>query len=192
MAAERHRVQPPQARWVMRDRAMQALYLLALEPIAETTAEPNSYGFRTSCSTADAIEQCFTVLARGDRAQWVLEGNITSCFDRISHDWLLTHIPMERAILQKWLKAGFMERHTFHPTEEGTPHGGVISPVLANLTLDGLERILREQYPKSFRQGRPEAGKPRTVRGRLRAPRGAYGHGARAPTAGRRAVSLSP
>jgi RNA-directed DNA polymerase len=137
----------------MRDRAMQALYLLALDPIAETTADPNSYGFRTSRSTADAIEQCFTVLARGDRAQWVLEGDITSCFDRISHDWLLAHIPIERAILQKWLKAGFMERHAFHPTEQGTPQGGIISPVLANLTLDGLEHLLLTRYPRKNARG---------------------------------------
>jgi RNA-directed DNA polymerase len=131
----------------MRDRAMQALYLLALDPIAETTADPNSYGFRTGRSTADAIEQCFTVLSRGDRAQWVLEGDIKACFDRISHDWLLAHIPIERSILQKWLSAGYMERHVFHPTEAGTPQGGIISPVLANLTLDGIERELRARYP---------------------------------------------
>ena len=131
----------------MRDRAMQALYLLALDPIAETTADPNSYGFRTGRSTADAIEQCFTVLSRGDRAQWVLEGDIKACFDRISHDWLLAHIPIERTILQKWLSAGYMERHVFHPTEAGTPQGGIISPVLANLTLDGIERELRARYP---------------------------------------------
>jgi RNA-directed DNA polymerase len=138
----------------MRDRAMQALYLLALDPIAETTADPNSYGFRTSRSTADAIEQCFTALARKDRALWVLEGDIKSCFDRISHDWLLAHIPTERAMLQKWLKAGFMERRAFYPTEEGTPQGGIISPVLANLTLDGLERLLLANYPrKNARSG---------------------------------------
>jgi RNA-directed DNA polymerase len=137
----------------MRDRAMQALYLLALDPIAETTADPHSYGFRTSRSTADAIEQCFTALARGDRAQWVLEGDIKSCFDRISHDWLLAHIPTERAILQKWLKAGFIERHAFHPTTEGTPQGGIISPVLANLTLDGLERLLLAHYPRKNARG---------------------------------------
>jgi len=92
----------------MTDRAMQALYLLALDPIAETLADPNSYGFRLERSTADAIEQCHILLARKHAAQWILEGDIRSCFDSFSHDWLVAHIPMDRAILQKWLKAGFM------------------------------------------------------------------------------------
>jgi len=131
----------------MLDRAMQALYLLALDPIAETTADPNSYGFRKDRSTADAIAQCFNTLSKRDRPQWVLEGDIKSCFDRISHDWLLAHVPMDKAMLRKWLKAGYMERHVRYATEDGTPQGGIISPVLANLTLDGLERELRALYP---------------------------------------------
>jgi RNA-directed DNA polymerase len=133
----------------MKDRAMQALYLLALDPIAETTGDPNSYGFRKERSTADAIEQCHIVLSNRGGAQWIFEGDIKSCFDRISHEWLLAHIPMNKAILQKWLKAGFMEKQVLHATEEGTPQGGICSPVLANLTLDGLERRLRERYPKA-------------------------------------------
>jgi RNA-directed DNA polymerase len=68
----------------MRDRAMQALYLLALDPVAETTADPNSYGFRRGRSTADAIEACFIALCRNDRAEWILEGDIRSCFDHAS------------------------------------------------------------------------------------------------------------
>src|SRR5258707_15044036 len=98
----------------MRDRAMQALYLLALDPVAETTADPNSYGFRTARSAADAIEACFIALCRKDRAEWILEGDIRSCFDKISHAWLLTHIPLEKAMLKKWLKAGYLEKHHFH------------------------------------------------------------------------------
>jgi len=136
----------------MRCRAMQALYLLALDPVAETTADPNSYGFRPGRSTADAIEQCFIALGKHLSPQWILEGDIKGRFDAISHEWLLTHIPMEKAILKKWLKAGYMEQHVLHPTEEGTPQGGIISPVLANLTLDGLEKKLNERYPK------PKAG----------------------------------
>jgi RNA-directed DNA polymerase len=134
---------------VLADRAMQALYLLALDPIAETTADPNSYGFRKERSTADAIAQCHTVLARKGGARFVLEGDIRSCFNRISHAWLEAHIPMDKAILHTWLKAGFMDKHVLHPTEEGAPQGGVASPVLANLTLDGLERVLRDKYPKA-------------------------------------------
>src|SRR5712671_2376164 len=109
----------------MKDRAMQALYLLALEPIAETAADPNSYGFRPERSTADAVRQCHTVLSNRGRAQWIFEGDIKSCFDRISHEWLLAHIPMNKAILQKWLKAGFLEKQVLHATEEGTPQGGI-------------------------------------------------------------------
>jgi len=72
----------------MKDRAMQALYLLVLLPVAETTADPNSYGFQPKRSTADAIEQCFTVLALKISPQWVLEGDIRGCFDNISHAWM--------------------------------------------------------------------------------------------------------
>ena len=132
----------------MKCRAMQALYLLALDPVAETTADPNSYGFRPQRSTADAIEQCFITLGKGKSPQWILEGDIKGCFDAISHTWLLAHIPMDKPMLKKWLKAGYMEKHVLHPTEEGTPQGGIISPVLANLTLDGLERMLMEHFPK--------------------------------------------
>ena len=132
----------------MHDRALQALYLLALDPIAETTADPNAYGFRSQRSTADAIEQCFTVLAKKASPAWILEGDIRACFDTISFDWMLTHIPMEKVILQKWLKAGFMEKGVLHPTEEGVPQGGICSPVIANMALDGLEARLRAAFPR--------------------------------------------
>jgi RNA-directed DNA polymerase len=138
----------------MRDRAMQALYLLALEPIAETTGDPNSYGFRKERNTADAIKQCFLIFNGLNKAEYILEADIKSCFDKISHEWLETHIPMEKTILHKWLKAGFMEKRILYPTTEGTPQGGVASPTLANLVLNGLERKLQEQYPKTTRKGR--------------------------------------
>lgn len=127
----------------MKDRAMQALYLLALEPVAETTADLNSYGFRKNRATADAIEQCFNILGNKNRAQWILEADILGCFDNISHEWMLSHIPMDKNILRKWLKAGYLNKNVFHPTNDGTPQGGIISPVLANLALDGLEIKLR-------------------------------------------------
>ena len=133
----------------MADRSMPALHLLALDPVAETTADPNSYGFRKERSTADAIDQCHIVLSNRGGARWIFEGDIKSCFDRISHEWLVAHIPMCKAILLKWLKAGFMEKHVLHATEEGTPQGGIASPALANMTLDGLERRLRERYPRA-------------------------------------------
>jgi RNA-directed DNA polymerase len=137
----------------MRDRAMQALYLLALDPIAETLADPNSYGFRTHRAPADAIEQCFIALAKKASPPWVLEGDIRACFDELSHDWLLAHIPMDKAILRKWLKAGYMEGHVLHPTEAGTPQGGICSPVIANLALDGLEGRLRTTFPRYVWKG---------------------------------------
>jgi RNA-directed DNA polymerase len=138
----------------MRCRAMQALYLLALDPIAETLADHQSYGFRKERSTADAMEKCFLTFSRKNSPQWVLEGDIKGCFDAISHEWLLTHIPMEKAILKKWLKAGFMEKHVLYPTEAGTPQGGICSPVLANMTLDGLERALSEAIRPTTRKGK--------------------------------------
>jgi RNA-directed DNA polymerase len=127
----------------MFDRAMQALWLLALNPVAETTADPNSYGFRPKRSTADAIEQCFCCLSKRDSAQWILEGDIRGCFDNISHDWLLSNVPMDKGVLRKWLRAGFVDKGVLFPTEAGTPQGGIASPVLANLVLDGLEDAVR-------------------------------------------------
>ncbi len=135
---------------------MQALYLLALDPVAETLGDRNSYGFRSARSPADAIEQCFADLSRKNSAQWILEGDIKSCCDKISHEWLLAHIPMEKVILRKWLKAGFIDKHVLHATEEGMPQGGICSPVIANLTLDGLETKLRERFPKPPRSGSKE------------------------------------
>jgi RNA-directed DNA polymerase len=131
----------------MKDRAQQALYQLALDPIAETTADPNSYGFRKERSSADAIGQCFNTLHRKSSAQWILEGDIKSCFDSISHEWLLAHVPMDKKILRRWLKAGYMEKETLLETDDGTPQGGIISPVLANLALDGLETEIRKRFP---------------------------------------------
>jgi RNA-directed DNA polymerase len=130
----------------MKDRAMQALYLLALQPIAECTADRNSYGFRPKRSTADAIGQCFINFERDDRAPWILEGDIKGCYDNISHDWLIAHVPMDHVILRKWLKVGFIEKRTLWPTDVGTPQGGIVSCALANMALDGLEVELRGRF----------------------------------------------
>ena len=135
----------------MKDRAQQALHLLALDPVVETMADNNSYRFRQQRSCADAMEQCFNTLSKSQHPQWLLEGDIKSCFDRISHDWLLIHVPMDRVILQKWLKAGYMDKHVLHETTDGTPQGGIISPALANCVLDGLERLLKEKFPTKRR-----------------------------------------
>jgi len=109
----------------MIDRAMQALHLLALLPIAETTADPNSYGFRPYRAARDAVGQCFLVLKTGRRtAEWVLDADISGCFDEISKDWLVANIPMDKAILQKWLNSGYMQDGKWFETRAGTPQGG--------------------------------------------------------------------
>jgi RNA-directed DNA polymerase len=127
----------------LHDRAMQALYALALAPIAETLADKNSYGFREGRRCADALEQCFICLGRKTSAQWVLEGDIKACFDEISHDWLLQNVPMDKQMLRAWLKAGYWEKDQLYPTEAGTPQGGLVSPLLANLALDGMEATVK-------------------------------------------------
>jgi len=130
----------------MHDRAMQALYALALSPVAEATADKRSFGFRKYRSTQDACEQTFTCLCRNYSAQWILEGDIRGCFDNISHTWLLNNIPLDKCILSQFLKAGFSFHQTHYPTESGTPQGGIISPLLANMTLDGIETAIGVKY----------------------------------------------
>lgn len=123
----------------MLDRAMQALHLLALEPVSETTSDPNSYGFRLNRSTHDAMGQLFVSLSQEVSAKWGLEADIKGCFDHISHDWLLRNVHMDTEVLRKWLKAGVVHQGRLAPTDAGTPQGGIINPTLANVTLNGLE-----------------------------------------------------
>ena len=138
----------------MSDRAMQALHLLALDPVAETNADHHSYGFRRGRSSTDAIEQVRNVLGRVTKsAKWVLEGDIRGCFDNISHKWLIANIPMDKGLLRKWLKAGYIETGKLFPTQAGTPQGGIISPVLANMALDGLQKELETLFT-TVRQAR--------------------------------------
>lgn len=130
----------------MTDRAMQALHLLGLDPIAESHADGHSYGFRRERRCADALAQTHLLVSHRHGPGWILEGDIKACFDQISHEWLLTHVPMDRQVLRRWLKAGFLEKHAWFATTEGTPQGGIASPVLANWTLDGLQRLLAERF----------------------------------------------
>lgn len=134
----------------MKDRAMQALYLMALDPVAETIADSHSFGFRKERSTADAIQQCFIDLSKTVSPQWILEGDIKGCFDHISHEWLSNNILMDKVILHKWLKCGFVFNKQLFPTEEGTPQGGIISPTLANMALDGLEKLLKDNFKINY------------------------------------------
>ena len=112
----------------MYDRAMQALYKLALAPIAETTADRNSYGFREGRRCADAIAAAFNALSKPNSATHILEGDIRGCFDNISKGWMLENIPMDKAVLRSWLEAGYVENGITYPTHKGTPQGGVMTP----------------------------------------------------------------
>jgi len=136
---------------IMHYRAMQAVYKLSLAPVAETTADRNSYGFREGRSCADAIQATFNALSKPNSATWVLEGDIKGCFDNISHEWMLRNIVMDKVVLQKWLKAGYVENGITYPTRKGTPQGGIISPTLSNMTLDGLEEAVRCAVPRRSR-----------------------------------------
>jgi RNA-directed DNA polymerase len=138
----------------MRDRAMQALYLLGLDPIAETLADKHSYGFQLERCCADALEHCRLRLCRPGSACWILEGDIKACLDQIDHDWLLHHVPLDKQLLRQWLKAGYLEKHVLFATREGTPQGGIISPVLANWALDGLQQRLQERFMRTDSQRR--------------------------------------
>lgn len=133
----------------MKDRAMQALYLLTLEPISETTADKNSYGFRPKRSCHDAIEQCFTLLARKASVKWILECDIKGCFDNINHSWIMDNIPIDKTILHQFIKSGFIENGSKYPTHSGTTQGGVISACIANMTLDKLETTIKNSVAKS-------------------------------------------
>ena len=135
----------------MYDRAMQALYKLALAPVAETTADGNSYGFREGRSCADAVAAAFNALSKPNSGTWVLEADITGCYDNIAFDWMMANIPIEKRILRRWLQAGYVENGITFPTRKGAPQGGIISPCLANMTLDGLEAAVHAAVPRRSR-----------------------------------------
>jgi RNA-directed DNA polymerase len=137
-------------------RAQQALHLQALEPVAEARADPNSYGFRRNRGTRDAIEHVFVLLSRKCSATWILEGDILGCFDNIQHSWLESHIPMNKKVLRGWLKAGYVESGRLFPTKAGTPQGGIASPTIANITLDGLQTALADKFGKTTSAGRKQ------------------------------------
>ena len=133
----------------MEDRARQMLIKLALESEWEAHFEPNSYGFRPGRSAHDAIEAIFSSIKQ--KAKYVLDADIAKCFDHISHEALLQKLatfPAMRRVIKSWLKAGVMEGLELTPTQEGTPQGGVVSPVLANVALHGLETIVVQRLTR--------------------------------------------
>ncbi|MGV0029185.1 reverse transcriptase domain-containing protein, partial [Phormidesmis priestleyi] len=138
------------------DRVAQAMVKNALEPSWEARFEANSYGFRPGRSCQDALQQCHSRLCKG-RDNWVLDADIRGAFDQISHDYILSAIGQVpgRGLICQWLKAGYVEAEIFYPTAQGTPQGGVISPLLANIALDGIEALLSQtQQPTQSKKTR--------------------------------------
>lgn len=125
----------------MRDRAVQTLYKLALEPVMEFFSDEHSYGFRQGRNVQDAILYLTTYLSEHPKCEWILKSDIDSCFDSISHEWLLNHLPGNTKILRRILKSGIIDGGVWHPTNKGVPQGGSVSSVLCNLSIDGLERV---------------------------------------------------
>jgi len=136
---------------------------MALDPIAESICDQNSYGFRKSRSTADALVQVFNVFSKKDSAQWVLEGDIKNCFDKISHKWIISNVSADKKMLIQWLKSGIVFNNEFYDTESGTPQGGIISPCLARLALNGLETLLQNKFKRRTIQGTRVFPKVNTV-----------------------------
>lgn len=130
----------------MMDRSMQALYCMAIEPIVEEQSDPNSYGFRKYRGCRDSIAKISTILGRDVDAQWVLDADIEKCFDRINHRWLMKNTPMvDKVILESWLKSGVTMAINQREIERGVPQGGVISPLLCNIALNGLEKEIKKE-----------------------------------------------
>lgn len=132
----------------MIDRAMQALYHLGVDPAVETRSDPNSYGFRKCRSTHDAITAIRSLLDKRNHPHWILEADILKCFDRIDHAFLIKYTPIcHKHVLEAGLKAGIMEELNYLDTTEGTPQGGIMSPSLSNVALNGIEKLMKEKFP---------------------------------------------
>lgn len=138
----------------MKDRAMQTLYMFALEPIVEVTGDKHSYGFRKKRSAKKAVKACLDLLRGNPNYRWVLKADIKSCFDNINHEWLMSQIPMDKKSLRQFLKCGYVYNGKFTPVERGVPQGGSLSGILCNMTLDGLENVLREKFEHSVQMVR--------------------------------------
>lgn len=135
---------------VIHDRAIQAMVKNALEPEWEAIFERSCYGFRPGRSTHDAIGSIYNIARPNKRKKWVVDADIQGCFDNISHDLLLELLSSfpARELIKQWLKAGYMEEGLWHPTNAGTPQGSIVSPLLANIALHGMEFALGVKYNK--------------------------------------------
>lgn len=129
----------------IKDRMVQAVYHLSIDPIVEAQSDLNSFGFRKERSTHDAINYFRNYMDKHWSPQWVLEADIEKCFDRIDHEYLIKHTPIcDKHMVEEWLKAGMIEGRKRMTTEEGTPQGGIISPLLCNIALNGLEETIKK------------------------------------------------
>lgn len=128
------------------DRAMQTLHGFALSAVESATGDKTSFGFKPYRSTKDAYAYLHTCLSKKNAPVWIVEGDIKSCFDEISHDWIIENTPMNKQVLREFLNAGYVEDFHLFPTEKGTPQGGSVSPIIANVTLNGLETVLASKY----------------------------------------------
>lgn len=133
------------------DRCIQAIVKNALEPFWEAQFERTSYGLRPGRSCHDAIERIHSMAKSSSTKSWVVDADIEGCFDNIAHSPLLKTIGNfpARSIIEQWLKAGYVENSVFNVTETGVPQGGIISPLLANIALHGMESALGIQYNKN-------------------------------------------
>ena len=155
----------------IKNRVAQAIVKNALEPRFESQFEAHSYGFRPGRSCQDAIEQVWNRLnGSGNRDKWVLEADIKGAFDNISHEFILQTIGGSpgATLIKQWLKAGYVDKGVFQSTDTGTPQGGIISPLLANIALNGLERLLAQyrtkSEPKMIQSGKNQGKMRRTSR----------------------------
>lgn len=128
----------------MKDRAMQTLYKFTLEPISELSADEHSYGFRPKRNTRHALERCCDILRSRKDYTWILKADVKSCFDNISHEWIMDNIHIDKGILWKFLKCGYVHKGVKYDTNRGVPQGGAISPIICNMAMDGLEGTLKE------------------------------------------------
>jgi len=141
----------------MYDRAMQVLYAYSLDPVAEATAERKSFAFRKGRSMQDVHSYISGALNGKDAPRYVLLADVKSCYNTISHQWLMDHIPMDKLVLKEFLKAGFIFAGSIFPIDQGISLGSNISPILGNMTLDGMQKYLFERFygnnPIDYRNG---------------------------------------
>lgn len=140
---------------VIVDRIYQNVFKNALEPQWEAKFEMTSYGFRPKRSTHDAMSDLFVKLSKGSAKEWIFEGDFEGCFDNLNHESIMesvNHFP-NKSIIRGWLESGYVDNDVFHETTKGTPQGGIISPVLANIALHGMEKEIGVRYIHTTRQG---------------------------------------